>query len=73
MDARLHKVKATPLFIAAERGDEAMVALLLRHGASTAGRNWNGVSALHVAALAGQLDVVRVAMNSVQAAPHSPL
>ena len=69
-DPRLLELEATPLFVAADRGlapnnkniyypplvagHVGVVRLLLGRGASPHIRNWNGVTALGVAALAGR-------------------
>ena len=60
VDATLQQIGISPLFVAAERGALPAVRLLLSYGAATETRNWNGVTALHMAAMRGHLEASRV-------------
>ena len=64
VNCRLWKMAVTPLFAASERGHHGTVSELLRLGASPHGRNWNGVTALGVAAMAGHLRVVKALLSA---------
>ena len=59
INCRLRKIGATPLFISAERGHSELVTLLLEQGATPHARNWNGLTALGVAALASRRNIVQ--------------
>jgi len=50
----------TPLFIASERGHHGIVRLLVDRAASSHIRNWNGVTALGVAAMGGHVPTVNL-------------
>jgi hypothetical protein len=50
----------TPLMIAAQLGREAIAVLLLNAGADMAAADSNGRTALHIAAAAGQMQIVRL-------------
>ena len=67
----LRRMNVTPLFIASERGHTEVVRLLLRHGASPRVRNWNGMTALGVAALAGNKHVVNFLIEAGQRVPYA--
>ena len=67
----LRRMNVTPLFIASERGHKEVVRLLLRHGASPRVRNWNGMTALGVAALAGNKHVVNFLIEAGQRVPYA--
>jgi cytochrome c len=59
-----NQLLGTPLHVAAGTGNEAMVLLLLEHGASvTVARGAEGYAPLHVAAEAGRAAVVRVLLD----------
>jgi len=59
VNCRLRKIGITPLFIAAERGHKDIVTLLLEEEATPHARNWNGVTALGVAAIGNRRDIVQ--------------
>jgi len=59
VNCRLRKIGVTPLFVAAERGHSDVVSLLIEHNATPHARNWNGVTALGVAAMAGKIKIVQ--------------
>ena len=58
VNCRLRKIGVTPLFVAAERGHSKVVSLLIEENATPHARNWNGVTALGVAAMASRMDIV---------------
>lgn len=60
VDAELDEMRSTPLFVAAERGCLACVRLLLGppYHADSRRTNWNGVGALHMAAIRGHVAVL---------------
>ena len=60
----LRRMAVSPLFIASERGHTEVVRLLLRHGASVRLRNWNGVTSLGVAAMAGNIKIVKTLIEA---------
>ena len=64
VNSRLRKMDVTPLFISSERGHGRVVRLLLGSGASVNIRNWNGVTALGVAALSARDDVVKMLLEA---------
>jgi len=51
------------LMIAADKGDKAMVELLLRYGANVDARNDDGEAALHYAALEGYTDIAQTLLD----------
>eukprot|EP00092_Neocalanus_flemingeri_P024493 GFUD01026561.1.p1 GENE.GFUD01026561.1~~GFUD01026561.1.p1 ORF type:complete len:899 (-),score=198.15 GFUD01026561.1:15-2711(-) len=59
VNCRLRKIGVTPLFVAAERGHHDVVKLLLEHNATPHARNWNGVTALGVSAMANRINIVQ--------------
>ena len=60
INCRLRKMDVTPLFIASERGHHGIVRLLVDRAASSHIRNWNGVTALGVAAMGGHVPTVNL-------------
>eukprot|EP00091_Calanus_sinicus_P008618 TRINITY_DN20758_c0_g1_i1.p1 TRINITY_DN20758_c0_g1~~TRINITY_DN20758_c0_g1_i1.p1 ORF type:complete len:248 (-),score=61.26 TRINITY_DN20758_c0_g1_i1:123-866(-) len=58
VNCRLRKIGVTPLFVAAERGHSGVVSALIKENATPHARNWNGVTALGVAAMASRMDIV---------------
>ena len=64
VNCRLWQMEVTPLFAASERGHQGTVSKLLHLGASPHGRNWNGVTALGVAAMAGHVHVVKTLLEA---------
>eukprot|EP00090_Calanus_glacialis_P006389 TRINITY_DN14984_c0_g1_i1.p1 TRINITY_DN14984_c0_g1~~TRINITY_DN14984_c0_g1_i1.p1 ORF type:complete len:379 (+),score=69.40 TRINITY_DN14984_c0_g1_i1:165-1139(+) len=58
VNCRLRKIGVTPLFVAAERGHSEVVSLLIGENATPHARNWNGVTALGVAAMASRINIV---------------
>ena len=60
VNAKLRKINITPLFIAAERGFADLVETLLLRGATVHDRNWNGITAMHMACITGKyVEIVR--------------
>ena len=60
VNCRLRQMEVTPLFIAAERGHTEAVRTLLKYKAAHNIRNWNGVTALGIAAMSNQKDIVKM-------------
>jgi ankyrin repeat protein len=58
-----NSLKISPLHAAVERGDEALVALLLSHGADPEAKEFLGGTALHSSAAAGNAGVVRLLLR----------
>lgn len=53
----------TPLIIAAERGNTAIVKMLLNHGAKVDEWDWSGVTTLHYAAMRGHSEIVQLLLG----------
>ena len=70
VDIELDEMRATPLFVAAERGCVACVKLLLDapHHANVHATNWNGVSCMHMAAIRGHVVVLKAIASHVATA-----
>jgi ankyrin repeat protein len=67
VEAPVEQVSTTPLFVACERGCAKCAATLLAYGADVHTANWNGVSAAHMTAIRGHLEVLKVLARHVAA------
>jgi ankyrin repeat protein len=59
VDPVLRQIEVAPLFMAAERGDEAMIKVLLEGGADRQRTNWNRMTPFFMASVRGNLGCMR--------------
>jgi ankyrin repeat protein len=65
VDPTLRQIEVTPLFMAAERGDEAMVRLLVAGGADPLRTNWNMMTPFAMASVRGNLGCMRALLPAL--------